>query len=115
MTRVFKLADAAPPSSALTDVPEGLAAVLGSRYRLGREIGAGGMARVFAATDATTGRCVAIKVLAPVLASCCDADRFRRGMTVVGSLDHPNIVPILDECDVCGGDRLGCGTIPQPR
>lgn len=85
---------------------EALSDALGPAYRIEREIGAGGMGRVFAAIDVTTGRRVAIKVLAPALASCCDADRFRREMALAASLDHRNIVPLLRECETCGGDRL---------
>lgn len=83
-----------------------LGAALGPGYHVEREIGAGGMGRVFAATEVTTGRRVAVKVLAPALASCCDAGRFRREMALAASLEHPNIVPLLRECETCGGGRL---------
>lgn len=42
-----------------------LAATLGDSYVIERELGGGGMSRVFLATDRTLGRPVAIKVLAP--------------------------------------------------
>ncbi|HEV2642024.1 MAG TPA: serine/threonine-protein kinase, partial [Candidatus Elarobacter sp.] len=94
------------PSSRHADIGATLSVALGPAYRVEREIGAGGMARVVAATDTATGQRVAITILAPALASCCDADRFRREMALAASLAHPNIVPLLRECDVCGGDRL---------
>lgn len=79
---------------------------LGGSYAVERELGAGGMARVFLATERDTGHRLAVKVLAPAVASCCDAERFRREMSVAASLAHPNIVPLLRECDVCGDERL---------
>lgn len=88
------------------DLRAQLDAAIGLEYAVEREIGAGGMARVFAAVEVATGRRVAVKVLAPAVAACCDADRFRREMAVVAALDHPHIVPLLRECEVCGDGRL---------
>lgn len=83
-----------------------LQAAVGSTYVVTSELGAGGMARVFLATEPAAARRVAIKVLSPSVASCCDAERFRQEMAVAGALAHPNIVPLLRECEVCGGERL---------
>jgi serine/threonine-protein kinase len=101
---------AAAPGAFGVDVGGGLRdrlqAALGARYAVGAEVGAGGMARVFAATRAADGQGVAVKVLAPAVAACCDADRFRREMAVVRALRHPRIVPLVDECESCGGERM---------
>lgn len=93
-------------SEAVPDLRLTLQRAVGATYVVERELGAGGMARVFLATDAADGREVAIKVLSPAVSSCCDSERFRREMRVAASLVHPNIVPLLRECDVCGGERL---------
>jgi eukaryotic-like serine/threonine-protein kinase len=93
-------------TAAAPDLRDRLQDTLGADYALDRELGAGGMARVFAATEARTGRRVAVKVLAPAAAACCVGERFRREMALVASLDHAHIVPLLAECQGCGGDRL---------
>ena len=56
-----------------------LAAALSDRYRLERELGAGGMATVYLAQDLKHDRQVAIKVLRPELAAVIGAERFLRG------------------------------------
>ncbi len=73
-----------------------MAAALGGRYSLQRELGRGGMATVYLAQDAQLGRPVAIKVMHPVLADALDSERFRREMVIAGSLIHPLIVPLND-------------------
>ena len=78
------------------ETTERLAAALGSRYSLQRELGRGGMATVYLAQDAQRGGPVAIKVMHPVLADALDGDRFRREMVIAGSLMHPLIVPLFD-------------------
>ncbi|MDQ2890341.1 MAG: protein kinase [Gemmatimonadota bacterium] len=88
------------------DLLRRLVAALGTRYVVERELGAGGMGRVFGARDTDSGRQVAIKVLAPAVAACCDIDRFRREMNVVSTLRHPHIVPLLEKRDACEGDGL---------
>jgi serine/threonine-protein kinase len=65
------------------------------RYTVDREIGRGGAARVFSATDAA-GRPVALKVLHPQLAASVTADRFLREIQFVAKLDHPRIARLLD-------------------
>jgi serine/threonine protein kinase len=90
----------------VTSLASTLQGALGAAYLVERELAAGGMARVFLAIERGTNKRVAIKVLSPAMASCCDAERFRQEMVIAASLAHPNIVPLLRECDVCGGDRL---------
>ena len=55
---------------------ERLAAALSDRYRIERELGAGGMATVYLAEDLKHKRRVALKVLKPELAAVLGAERF---------------------------------------
>ncbi|HEY5416399.1 MAG TPA: protein kinase, partial [Gemmatimonadaceae bacterium] len=77
------------------DLREHLQFSLGNTYTLERELGGGGMARVFVADEAALGRKVVVKVLPPELAAEVSAERFAREIRVAASLQHPNIVPVL--------------------
>ncbi len=67
------------------------------RYKIHAEIGRGGMARVYRATDTILGRSVALKVLSPQLASDPEfSARFRREGKIVAALQHPHIVTLFD-------------------
>ena len=79
------------------------ASYLGGRYRIERELGRGGMATVFLATDTTVGRSVAIKVLHPDLAAAVGAQRFHREIHIASTLTHPNILPVYDSGELNGG------------
>ena len=68
---------------------------LGDRYRLHREIGRGGAARVFLAED-PAGTRVALKVLHPELQVSVTADRFLREIKLVSRIDHPLVARVLD-------------------
>jgi tRNA A-37 threonylcarbamoyl transferase component Bud32/tetratricopeptide (TPR) repeat protein len=68
---------------------------LGDAYRIERELGGGGMSRVFVAEEVALGRRVAIKVLPPELADGIAAERFRREIELAARLQHPHIVPLL--------------------
>ncbi len=72
-----------------------LQAALGAAYTLDRELGGGGMSRVFVAREEALGRDVVVKVLAPVLAWSLSADRFAREIRLAASLQEPHIVPVL--------------------
>jgi tetratricopeptide (TPR) repeat protein/TolB-like protein len=68
---------------------------LGDAYRLERELGGGGMSRVFVAEEARLARKVVVKVLSPELAEGLSAERFEREIRTVAALQQANIVPIL--------------------
>jgi eukaryotic-like serine/threonine-protein kinase len=75
---------------------ERLRASLADRYRIERELGAGGMATVYLAEDLKHHRKVAIKVLKPELAAVLGADRFVQEITTTAALQHPHILPLFD-------------------
>src|SRR5688572_18267570 len=77
------------------DLREHLQATLGAAYSIERELGGGGMSRVFAAEELAFGRKVVVKVLPPELSSAVSADRFRREIQIAARLQHPHIVPLL--------------------
>ena len=79
----------------MTDVIDLLRDGLAPRYEVERQIGAGGMARVYLATEQHPRRSVAIKVLEPDLASRLLYDRFIREVELSSRLTHPHIVPIF--------------------
>jgi serine/threonine-protein kinase len=68
---------------------------LGDGYTLGRELGGGGMSRVFVAREEALGRDVVVKVLAPALAEGLSAERFAREIRLAAGLQEPHIVPVL--------------------
>ena len=76
---------------------------LGAGFSLGRELGGGGMSRVFVARDKTLDRDVVIKVLAPELAQGLSADRFVREIRLAAALQEPHIVPVLSSGATAGG------------
>jgi eukaryotic-like serine/threonine-protein kinase len=73
-----------------------LAAALADRYRIERELGAGGMATVYLAHDLKHDRKVAIKVLKPELAAVIGAERFVVEIRTTAALQHPHILPLFD-------------------
>jgi serine/threonine-protein kinase len=79
-----------------------LQASLADRYRIGDELGAGGMALVYRAVDLKHGRDVAVKVLRAELAHAVGADRFLREIATTATLRHPNILPLFDSGNADG-------------
>ena len=79
----------------MTDLLERLRAALSPDYRVERELGGGGMSRVFLAEEMELGRRVVIKVLPPEMAAGVSIDRFRREIQLAAALQHPHIVPLL--------------------
>jgi serine/threonine-protein kinase len=77
------------PTSRLNDALRG-------RYRIERELGAGGMATVYLAADLKHDRKVALKVLKPELTAVLGGDRFIQEIKTTASLQHPHILPLFD-------------------
>ena len=92
-------ARAGPPGRhrrTVAELLERLGNALATRYRLQRELGQGGMARVFLAHDLKYEREVAVKVLRPELAEEVGAARFLREIQIAARLHHPHILPLYD-------------------
>ena len=90
---------AEPPSSSLF---ARLQAAVKGRFTITTELGGGGMSAVFLATDDSLARRVVIKVLPRELAGSDAVDRFRREIALLASLQHPQIVPILEANEIDG-------------
>ena len=77
------------------DFRERLQSTLGNTYTVERELGGGGMSRVFLAHETSLGRNVVVKVLHSEMVGDISAERFAREVKLAASLQHPNIVPVL--------------------
>ena len=77
-----------------------LQTLLGTTYTIERELGGGGMSRVYIATESALGRKVVVKVLPPEVAAGVKVERFKREIQFLARLHHPHIVPLL----AAGGD-----------
>src|SRR6476469_5895230 len=86
----------------MTDSRSHLSTALADRYRIERELGAGGMATVYLAHDFRHDRRVAIKVLRPDLAAVIGAERFLREIKTIANLQHPHILGLIDSGEVNG-------------
>jgi eukaryotic-like serine/threonine-protein kinase len=75
---------------------------MADRYRIERELGAGGMATVYLAHDLKHDRDVAIKVLHPDLGAALGSERFLTEIRTTARLQHPHILPLLDSGDADG-------------
>ena len=84
------------------DLRETLQETLAQTYAIVRELGGGGMSRVFLAEERRLNRQVVIKVLSPELAAGVSADRFEREIQLAASLQQANIVPIITAGEVDG-------------
>ncbi len=80
----------------MNEIPSGLESPLGGRYRVLRELGRGGMARVYLAEDLRLQREVAVKIMRPDVAASVGRDRFHREIDLTAHLSHPNIVQVFD-------------------
>ena len=83
-------------------MPNRLQASLAGHYRIERELGRGGMARVFLAHDLKHDRSVALKVLHPELAHVLGPERFLREIRLCARLQHPHILAVHDSGDADG-------------
>lgn len=84
------------------NVLDQLTPLLADRYEIVREIGAGGMARVYLAKDLRHGRHVALKVLNPDLGALLGVERFLSEIKVTANLHHPNLLPLFDSGEAGG-------------
>jgi serine/threonine-protein kinase len=99
-----------PNSSSYAKEPERLQRALGSNYELGRLIGRGGYAEVFAVRDRKLNRELAIKVLRPdLIVTKSLLARFRREAEAVAALHHRGIVPVYN---VGESDEIGFIVMP---
>ena len=81
---------------------ETLERALADRYRIDRELGAGGMATVYLAHDLKHDRDVALKVLRPELAASLGTERFLAEIRLTARLQHPHIVALFDSGEAGG-------------
>ena len=78
--------------------------VFDGRYRVDRVLGQGGMGVVYAATQISMGRRVALKVVRPSRASePRHVARFRREARAAGRLKHPNTIRLFDFGETADG------------
>ena len=80
----------------MTEQTDRLNTALAGRYRIERELGAGGMATVYLCDDLKHDRKVALKLLKPELAAVLGADRFIQEIKTTAALQHPHILPLFD-------------------
>ena len=81
---------------------EALSAALADRYRIERELGAGGMATVYLAHDVRHDRKVALKVLRPELSAILGGARFLAEIKTTANLQHPHILGLFDSGEAAG-------------
>ena len=74
-----------------------LHASLGDSYLIERELGGGGMSRVFLVRDQRLERSVVVKALSPELAAGISAQRFAREIKLAAALQEPHIVPVISD------------------
>ncbi len=86
----------------MTDFLFRLQHALDADFLIERELGGGGMSRVFVATERALQRKVVIKVLPPELSAGVNVERFRREIQLAAQLSHPHVVPLLATGDQDG-------------
>lgn len=90
--------DATPTDTVPDPVPDGyLGRIIGGRFRLTDELGAGGIAVVYRGEDVELARAVAVKILQESGHGRAELRaRFEREAKVLAALSHPNIVSLVD-------------------
>src|SRR3954470_520061 len=100
------LADTIAAEPSVEPPPEPVAAMksipAAERYRLGAELGRGGMGRVVEAFDLQLGRTVALKEVLPKGGPGV-ARRFVREVQLTARLEHPSIIPLYDSGTTADG------------
>jgi serine/threonine protein kinase len=90
---VITPAEARSPSGSIHSDPS-IGAIIGG-CRIDAEIGSGGMAVVYRATELALGRTVALKVISPSLASDPEFQRrFRREARAASMIDHEHVIAV---------------------
>ncbi len=84
------------------DLRETLQHSLGASYTVDRELAAGGMSRVFVATNVALGRQIVVKMLPNDVAANVSIARFNREIALAPHLENPHIVPLLSAGDADG-------------
>ncbi|HUR93481.1 MAG TPA: protein kinase [Gemmatimonadales bacterium] len=77
------------------DLEQRLQAAVGEQYRILKELGGGGMSRVFLVEEVRLGRQVVLKLLPPEMGAAVNVERFEREIQLAARLQHPHIVPLL--------------------
>src|SRR5499433_1245988 len=86
----------------MSELRDDLQSALGTSYTLERELGGGGMSRVFLAEETALGRKVVVKLLSPELLAGVNVDRFRREIQLAARLQQAQIVPVLSAGETNG-------------
>ncbi|MFI5311696.1 MAG: protein kinase [Gemmatimonadales bacterium] len=96
----------------MADLRDQLQRALGDAYTIERELGGGGMSRVYLAEETALHRKVVVKILPPEMAGQVSIDRFQREIGLAATLQHAHIVPLLTAGDAGG---LPYFTMPYVR
>ncbi len=91
-----------PDSTHASTLDARLRAALAGTYDIERELGGGGMSRVFVAREVALDRRVVVKVLPDVVTEGLSRDRFRREILLSATLQHPNIIGVIAAGDAAG-------------
>jgi cyclophilin family peptidyl-prolyl cis-trans isomerase/tRNA A-37 threonylcarbamoyl transferase component Bud32 len=92
--------EAARPRQSKVTLTAGARVGHGGRYRIERELGAGGAATVYLAHDSRHDRQVALKVLRPDISESISPERFEKEIRFVAQLQHPHILPLFDSGEI---------------
>ena len=95
-------------------VRERLQQALTPRFVLQRELGGGGMSRTFVARDLELERDVVVKFPLLEQTDAVDLERFRREILLAATVQHPNVVPVLDAGDANGHCTMIGPCSPMP-
>ncbi|HVT40210.1 MAG TPA: protein kinase [Gemmatimonadaceae bacterium] len=92
--------DASRPRRSKVMLTPGAQVGHGGRYRIERELGAGGAATVYLAHDSRHDRPVALKVLRAEISETISPERFEKEIRFVAQLQHPHILPLFDSGEI---------------
>src|SRR5579885_203985 len=86
----------------MSDLRDDLQDVLDTAYTIAREIGGGGLSRLFTTVETALGRAVVVKVLPADRIGGVSVERFRREILLAARLQHPHIVPLMQTGEAAG-------------